>query len=402
MSSLAEAQEPTSLRTLLDETRTRSPTLHAARARVRAARAALAAAGWPQDPMAEVEADRLRPWGPGDEEVMIAYRLLQPLPIPGQLGLEERVARAAEDRSQDDLETAFFDVELLTTRAFLMLRRVDGELAVNDSQKQIVEDLIGAALAWMRAGGDTHHDVVQSQVELLTLESERTALAAERAAAVAMVNALRDRPPQTAIIAGEIGLLPESLLPAATLERMAIARRSELRSMRSMAREERAMAALMRREAWPMLRVGVWYNQMLRMPDSAGVMVGGNLPLFGVPRQSARAAQADARASAVEAERAGMRAMIRSQVRAARERYLATTQRLHLVRDVAIPRAEEVLVAAHSAYRAATTAFASVVQDRRTLSELRMELVRLEFEAALAWAELLRQVGAGSLPEAEP
>lgn len=151
-----------------------------------------------------------------------------------------------------------------------------------------------------------------------------------------------------------------------------------------------------------MLRVGVWYNQMLRMPDSAGVMVGGNLPLFGVPRQSARAAQADARASAVEAERAGMRAMIRSQVRAARERYLATTQRLHLVRDVAIPRAEEVLVAAHSAYRAATTAFASVVQDRRTLSELRMELVRLEFEAALAWAELLRQVGAGSLPEAEP
>lgn len=387
------AQGETRLGRVLQEVRDRSPSHAAARARVAAARAELSAAGRPADPMLAIETDG---WG-SDQELgsrMVRYTLEQPIPIPGTLGAEERVAAAGIDRAASEVETTLRDLELETVRAYAMLWQAQGELAVVESQVGLLEDLAASALARMRAGADAHHDVIQAQVEQLALQNRATSLRAERDGAAAMLNALRDRPAGAPIVAAALPALPETLPSEDALVRRALRDRPELRSMQAMAREEREMARLMRLDAWPMLRAGVWYTQDLGMADSVGVMVAGTLPIFGAPRQLARADAAEARAGAADRERAQMEAMIRAEVRRAMARYSAAHERLGLLRDVALARAEQALLAAQSSYRSGMMPFASVIQDRRMLAELRMELVGAEAARLVAWGDLMRAVGA--------
>lgn len=390
--SRAAAQSAVSLRQMLAEVRAQSPSLAAARARVTAARRAWDATGKPADPMLSVELGRLG-FMEGGEDPMLIYTLEQPIPIPGTLGMQERVAARVRDRADADLTTVQRDLEAAAARAYVMLWRAQGELFVLESQRTLLEDLVAAALARMASGADTHHDVIQSQVEALALQNQQTRLAAEQTGAVAMLNALRNRPSSETIVAAEPFPGADLSEPVATLEQEALHRRPELRSMSAMGAEERAMAALMRREGWPMISVGAFYTQDLEMPDTIGVMLRGTLPVFGASRQASKAAESEARASAVDSDRAAMGLMIRAELRAAYAVYRAADERVSLLQDVALPRAEQALAQAQSSYRTAMMPFASVIQDQRMLTELRMDLIAAQAERLEAYITLVRTLG---------
>jgi outer membrane protein TolC len=388
----AAAQNVVSLRQILVEVHSQSPSVAAATARVRAAQRAWDASGKPEDPMLSVMFDRV---GSTDPILgpMLVYMLEQPLPIPGSLGLQERVAARAKERSEADVATVQRDLDAAAARAYVMLWRAQGELSVLEAQRRLVEELNAAALARMTAGSDTHHDVLQTEVEGLALRNQQTRMAAEKTGAIAMINALRNQLPSAEFSAAEPVPLFESVDSIAELEQEALRSRPELRSMSAMAAEERAMAELMRRESWPMLSVGAWYNQDLHMPDSVGFALRGTLPAFGVSRQSAKAAESEARANAVEFDRSAMGLMIRAELRSADANYRAANERVALLRDVALPRAEQALEQARSSYRVAMMPFASVIQDQRMLSELRMELIGAQAERFEAYVTLMRALG---------
>jgi outer membrane protein TolC len=388
----AAAQAVVSLGELLKDVRAQSPSLVAARARITAARRAWDATGKPGDPMLTVELDDLGFMEDG-EGPMLMYMIEQPIPIPGSLGLEERVAARARERTEADLTTVQRDVEAAAARAYVMLWRAQGELSVLELQRRLLEDLGAAALARMASGVDTHHDVIQSQVEALALQNQQTRIAAEQTGALAMLNALRNRPGAEAIVATEPSPSFDGIEFSPALAQEASRQRPELRSMSAMAEEERAMAALMRREGWPMLSVGAFYNQSFEMADSIGFVLRGTLPVFGASRQSARAAESDARASAVDSDRAAMALMIEAELRSASAVYRAASERVSLLRDVALPRAEQALSQAQSSYRTAMMPFASVIQDQQMLTELRMELIAAQAERLEALITLVRTLG---------
>ncbi len=340
--------------------------------------------------MLTVEVDRIG-WTRGSMP-MLRYMLEQPIPTPGTLGMQQRVAERATDRTQAELATLQRDLEQQAALAYVMLWRTQGELAVVDSQRGLVEDLTAAALARMATGADTHHDVIQSQVEVLALQNQTTQLKAEQAASVAMLNALRDQPSTHTMTASDPVELPASPEPLAELENEALRARPELRGMEAMIAEEHAMATLMRREGWPMFSVGAWYTQDLAMADSLGLMVSGTLPVFGASRQSALASASEARASAADADRQAMALMILADVRSAYARFGAANERVSLLHDVALERAQQALEQARSSYRTGMMPFASVVQDQRMLAELRMSLVGAEAERYVAYIALMRAV----------
>jgi cobalt-zinc-cadmium efflux system outer membrane protein len=397
----ADDTRATPLASLLSELDAQSPSIAAARSRIAAAGAERDAAGRPEDPMLDLELDNLG-LGQEDDRMMLRYAVRQPIPTIGMLGLQRDVADAMVSQREEAAERTALDVRLAAARAFAMLRMTQAEIGINERQQRLVELIAESALARMRSGTDAHHDVLQSQTELLSLRNQRTILEAQRIEAVAMINALRNRPPQTPFVAGDAFVFTPGAGEASTLEQSAVETRPELGEMKAMEREQRAMAALMKREARPMFSVGAWYNQMLMMPDSAGVMLSASLPFFGVPRQRARSRAAEQSAAAVASDRAAMAAMVRSEVRAVLARYQAAVERETLLRDVAIPRAEQALEQAQSSYRTGMMPYASVVQDRRMLAEMQMEHVRAEAERIVAFAELLRALGVRSLEEAKP
>lgn len=398
--SSGTAQE-TSLDALLAELKQASPTVSAARARAAAADAARRAAGRPDDPMLDVEVDNLG-LREEDDRMMVRYALQQPIPTVGTLRMQRNVAGAMAEQAEHGARGALVDVTFQGARAFVMLRMSQGELANNERQQRLVELVRDSALARMQAGADSHHDVLQSQAELLMLRNQHTLLEARIVEGRAMINALRNRPPDTPIVAGEAWPAAASLRPTPRLEEEALQRRPELSQMQAMQREQRAMGELMQREARPMFRVGAWYNDMLMMGDSMGVMVSASLPVFGVPRQRARAESARRAAEAAGRDVVAMAAMIRAQIHSAAARYQAALARERLLRDVLIQKAEETLMQAQTAYRSGMMAYASVVQDRRMLAEAQMELIEAEADRVLAMAELLRAVGAAEIAEVLP
>ena len=144
-----------------------------------------------------------------------------------------------------------------------------------------------AALSRYSSGVGGHHEVSRAQVELNAVDVEAIALAGERVSIVAMMNALRNAAADQPVPDPSAPAPAVRLPPLRRLEELAMVRRPELEGMRAMQREEEAMAALARRERYPDLMAGVWYNQMLEMPErSVGMMVGSTIPVFGVRRQT--------------------------------------------------------------------------------------------------------------------
>jgi outer membrane protein TolC len=157
------------------------------------------------------------------------------------------------------------------------------------------------------------------------------------------------------------------------------------------------MADLSRRERYPDPMAGVWYNQMLGEPDTAGVMVGVALPIFGVARESRRASGFDARAAAAGQDFAAMRAMIRFEVADAVRKVDTATRQLELLRDLAMPRVRDSFEASLAAYTAGRGDLAGLLDARRSLQAIDFALARAEVGRELAVAELERALG-GKLP----
>jgi outer membrane protein TolC len=88
-----------------------------------------------------------------------------------------------------------------------------------------------------------------------------------------------------------------------------------------------------------------------------------------------------------------MALMIQAEVRSGLAAYRAAGERVSLLRDIALPRAEQALAQAQSSYRTAMMPFASVIQDQSMLTELRMDLIAAQAERFEVFITLMRALG---------
>lgn len=378
----------------------RSPTLQARTLARNAARREADAAGlWP-DPEAALMLDQV-PKRMEGEMPMIRYQLSQMIPWPGKLALMGTAAERRTDAARSDEQTQGLELARDARRAYWMLYMNRGLRDVNAAGRVLLDTISRAALARYGAGGGGHHDVARAQVEQSALDVEAIDLDGERAATIAMMNALRNRPAAAAIPDPEPNVADQAAeVPAMdVLERTALGRRPELGRMRAMKREQEAMAALARRERYPDFMTSVWYNQMFGEPDTVGVMLGATLPLFNVTRQNRLAEASDFGAGSAEKDLQAMQNMIRFEVADAHRKLVTATRTLELVQGVASPRAEQSFATSLAGYSSGTLDLVSVLDAWRALQAT--ERARVESLAArqLAAADLERAIGA-SLKEA--
>jgi cobalt-zinc-cadmium efflux system outer membrane protein len=238
--------------------------------------------------------------------------------------------------------------------------------------------------------------VVRAQAELAVLDVRTIELKGERASIVEMMNALRNAPAGTDFPDPVHEVRDSRLAGVAVLSKRALANRPELRGMNAMRNEELSMAALARRERYPDLMTGVWYNQMLGGPDTVGVMFGATLPVFGVARQNRTAQAADLRAAAAGQDLAAMAAMIRFEVVDALSRAETARKASEFIGSVALRRAQDSFASSLAAYAAGAVDMVAVLEAWRSLQQV--ELARAEAGVALAVARAdLERAVAGSV-----
>lgn len=390
------------LRAYVTEVLAKNPSVRARVQRQEAAREGARAAGrWP-DPLVTVMVDRV----PSNSTTsattppMIQYGVRQMVPWPGKLGLAREAAEWRAVEAGSDIDTRKLDLALDAKRAYWMLALNVRRRQVNRANRNVAATLADATLGRYSTGIGGHHDVARAQVEVTALDVQHVDLEGERASMVAMINALRNEPTETAFLDPTPSLSPTMRLDRGKLVERALAARPELRGMRATQSEAIAMASLERRERYPDVMGGLWYNQMIGMPDSAGAMIGATIPIFGYARQGHRAASFEARADAASEDQAAMRAMIRFEVADAIVVVETATRQEELVSGVALPRARESFQASLAGFGSGAADIVGVLDARRSLQQAELALAEAEIRREIAIALLERAIGGalGSTP----
>ena len=388
----ARASE-TSMDAFVREVLARNPSLRAEDLRREASQREARAEGlWP-DPIATVMLDQVPNHMGATQMPMVRYQLQQMVPWPGKLGFMRSAAESRAEGATASEEVRRLNLTVEAKRAWLMLLLNRRQREINRISFGLLTSIARSAAVRYGAGTGGHHELARAEVERNATEVERVSLEGERVSIVAMLNILRDAPVDTPIQDPEA---TETTLPALTINGLfdaALHGRPEIKGMEAMVRETRSMADLARRERYPDLMVGAWYNQMIGDPDTGGAMLGVTLPVFGITRQNRRAEAFDLRSTSGRQDIDAMLAMIRFEVADSLRRVQTATRTVEFLRGAAAPRARESFEVSLAAYSTGTADMTALLEARRALQAVEQALAQALVERETAIAELERALG---------
>jgi cobalt-zinc-cadmium efflux system outer membrane protein len=402
---LTESLSDAALRRLVVEVLERNPGLASSAAAARAARLEAPQASALPDPMVGATAFVSPPeTRVGPQNVTGTFS--QRLPWFGKLGLREQGAlqRAAALEAQVEARR----LELVTET-----RRLCYEVAFLDAWSKAVEDdhltlehYEELARTRYASGGGTEQAVVKIQAEITKDDARQLDIANRRAALVADLNALRDRPQDAALPAPALPAYPQVRADRGVLRERALAARPEMqRAALEVARAETGID-MARKEYKPDFTLGATYTFVGRRSDPAGlaapppdngqdvfgVSVGINLPVHRGRLKAGVEQAAELRSAADEGKRSVVAAIDRS-LGELTERVALTWQQLRLLRDVLAVQAEQSLRSAEAGYASGTSGSLDLLDAERVLLEVRTSIERTRADYAIAVARLEGAVG---------
>jgi outer membrane protein TolC len=396
LSSIAE--EP--LRRLALEVLERNPGRSSRTAAARATAQKAAQAGSLPDPVAAVTAYVESPQTRvGPTQAM--FSLSQRFPWFGTLGLRERAAEHETAAAEAQVETTRLELLTETRTLFHELAFLDAfEREAREDRSTLVhyEDVARARYA---SGVGLEQAAVKIQAEITRSDTRLLDIATRRAAVLAQVNAMRDRPADTPVEITPLPSLPEISLETDDLRQRALRNRPEMTELASRVDRAATMTRLARKAYGPDFSVGVTYSLVGERDDAAGrmapppddgqdvfgVSVGVDLPLWRGKR-SAAVNEASERQVGAEDERRGVQTAIERSLGELSQRLPLTWQRLRLLEDVLAIQAAESLRSAESAYGAGTLNALDLLDAERVLLEVRIASARARADYAITVAQL--------------
>lgn len=395
----AAAQDALSLREVHELARERSPLLHASAAAADAVAAQQRSAALPPDPelqlgVMNLSLPALKADMPGS--MLPSVQAMQMIPFPGKLRLSGEIARQNTAMARTEVDAAWWAVRAEASMAFYEIYRADRQIAVMEETLDWLRQFEQVATSMYSVGEGRQSDVLRAGVEVARMQADIARMRAMRTAAAARLNALLDRPADTAVPAVGFSALPAELPAADELRRWAEESRPSLARGRLAVERARTREALARRELWPDLSVGVQYGQRpaeMGTERMGSLMIGFSVPVFAAQRQLQMRREAAAMEQMAHAELADLRAQVGARI----GELLAELERartlLALYRGEVLPQAEANVTSAFAAYRVGRVDFMTLVDAQMTLNQYRQELYALLAEYGRMVAELEMTIG---------
>jgi outer membrane protein TolC len=424
------AQEPDTARSPLDalvrEALERSPRVAAAGADARSLAERVSRAGAWEDPVLTLGFTNLRTTSldfSDDFMTMKVVQLGQTVPLPGQVGHRREAAALQSESATHLVEAVRIQVVAEVKRAYAELYYRDRALAIVDRNLAVLRGLEEVTRARYATGASRQPAVLRAGLEIDGLEAQRVVLAESRRAALARLNALRDRPAgtpvgPTALPPGLLSLLPlgaggpgfpsalevgrpgasPGLPPLDSLVARAVARKPELRAHVARIRAQEETVDLARARRWPAPRIAVGYGQREGFPDMLNASLSFGLPVFAGAKQHAAVRE---EREALARERSLHDRMVREierDVTAAHAEVTDALGRLALYERGILARARANLEATIAAYRSGAEDFLALLDSQTTLYRHELDHRRRLADLLAAWAGLERAVGGEITP----
>ena len=416
-----EADSSSDLADLLARARAENPEIVAAEQAVEAARARAEAAGILPDPMIGlglVNALVSDPLSSRDFMTMRMVEVGQRLPYPGKLGLEREIA--AWELAAAAAERRAVEVEVVSEvkRAYYEIFFLDRSREIVERNRALLADFASVTQVRYGVGTGSQQDVLKAQVEHTRLGDELIGLSERRAAVLAEMNALLDRPSSTPV---DDAVLPEMVGDAANpkpgqeVRFTAIAREAtgpsgpipDLETLQSRAerenprvhahvariRAQEALAELAGKAALPDFDLSVGYGQRSNREDMLTVWLSVPVPVFKGRKQSALEAGERSELASLEAGHREMVNGVRAEVAALHASLVRTRDQLALLKDGILPQARASLESATAGYPVAKVDFLTVIDNQATLFRHELDYHRLLTAFASDLAALERAVG---------
>jgi outer membrane protein TolC len=395
------------LQALVAEALARNPTLAQRGAAVRAATFRIRPAGALPDPMLTLGVmDLVLPHFEFNQSDFTEadIELSQEIPWPGRLGARSGVARAGAAGARADEAAVRRELTTAMAAAYYRLGYAVTALETLRHQRDLLEAAVQLSATRYATGAAPQSDPLQAKLARDRLRSEEFALESERVAALAAVNALRNRAPGDSVPVTPID--PAALRamaapqPAAdALVAQALETHPRLAARRSALDAATRTIHVERLGARPDFTLTLRYGYRPRafnvnFPDFFSAFVGVRLPIWASRKQNrlADAARADSAGAAAGLHDAELQ--LSRAVTEAAARVTASRQRLALLVDGVLPNARGTVESVLRSYQVGRAEFLTLlsVEDARYRAELEAVAVAADYQAQLV---MLRQLTAG-------
>jgi len=396
------------LQSLVAEALARNPTVAQRQAAVRAATLRIRPAGSLPDPMLSVGVmDLLLPNFEFNRSdfTEVDVELSQEIPWPGSLGARSGVVRAAAAGARAEEGTVRRELTTAMAVAYYRLGYTVTALETLRHQRELLDAAVQLSTTRYATGAAPQSDPLQAKLARDRLRSEEFALESERVAALAAVNALRNRTPGDSL--GVVPMNPAQvragispLSPSDSLVALALAAHPRLAARRAAIEQATRTIEVERLGARPDVTLTARYGYRppyagtFKFPDFFSAFLRLRVPIWAWRKQNrlADAARADSTGAAAGLRDAELQ--LSREVTEATARVEALQQRLALLVDGVLPNARGTVESVLRSYQVGRAEFLTLlsVEDARYRAELEAVAVAADYQAQLV---MLRQLTAG-------
>ena len=420
------------LDSLIAEALLRGPTVRAASGRAAASRHRVSAAAAPPDPMlmlgiqnqplgrerSAMAAGMPASSGP-DPMTMRMAGVSQTIPFPGKLALRRRVAEREVESADAAVETARRQLVRDVKQAYYELAFLDRAIEATAQSRDVVVAIVRAADARYGSGASAQSEVIKSRLDATRLAQSASALAEQRRAALARLDALLGRASDAPVGAPEIPAriarlaMPATsddvrftsttlgaraagspLRPLGELQESAVANSSELREHETMIAVQAARVDVARHDRLPDVDVALQYGQRGGgLPDMVSASVSLPLPVFARRKQRALALDAEAELHALHAEHEASANALRAEVASLVADLERQRTQLALFTKALLPQGRALLASTTASYQVGRGELRDVLDARSALFTYEIDNARALADFAKQLAELEHVVG---------
>ncbi len=398
------------LQALVAEALARHPTVAQRQAAVRAATLRIRPAGSLPDPMLSVGVmDLLLPHFEFNRSdfTEVDVELSQELPWPGSLGARSGVVRAAAAGARAEEGAVRRELTTAMAVAYYHLGYTVTALQTLRHQRELLEAAVQLSMTRYATGAAPQSDPLQAKLARDRLQSEAFVLESERVAALAAVNALRNRTPGDSLGVSPLdpaqvraGISP--LPPSDSLVARALAAHPRLAARRAAIEQATRTIQVERLGARPDFTLTARYGYRppyagtFKFPDFFSAFLGLRVPIWAWRKQNrlADAARADSTGAAAGLRDAELQ--LSREVAEGAARVQAAQQRLALLVDGVLPNARGTVESVLRSYQVGRAEFLTLlsVEDARYRAELEAVAVAADYQAQRV---MLRQLTAGEM-----
>ena len=325
----------------------------------------------------------------------------QKIPWHGTLSTQARAAEKDVNVARAQLAAAELDVIEKVRRAYYELYYVQQALEITRNERKLLDELSQLAETKYRNNKASQQDVLRSQLEVATLDSELVRLNQQLASAQAALARQLHVSPDTPVRA--ISQLPQEQIPD-DLDRLylaAVAARPELHAALAAIERDRQKVELAHLKYFPDVTVSMGWGPMTRNGamsaiadgrDNLGVGLMVNVPIYR-KRLDAGVREAEAMVVSGAREYDALRDQTLEEVKDLFSQATSQNEMLRLFRDNIVPKADQTLKVSLRAYEVGEIDFLQLVDNWRQVLRFQLAEQRLESQLRQTLAALERVVG---------